>query len=146
MFDLPAGLDAAVRTLEVAGVADRCGVAPGDFFVSVPEGADAYVMKQVLHDWDDERATAIPRNLRKATSPDARQLILERVLPEVVTEAAAQTLPVDILMLVITGGREHTEQEFRSLLGTAGSELTRLTEPLPPFDYRVIEATPAPLS
>jgi hypothetical protein len=88
--------------------ADRRRVEAGDFFSSVPEGADAYVLKQVLHDWADEPVTAILRSCRAAMRPDARLLILERVLPERATAADLQLLSV--------------------------------SEALPPFDYRVIEA------
>jgi O-methyltransferase domain/Dimerisation domain len=140
LCDLPAGLEAAAGTLAAAGVADRCRVAPCDFFESVPDGADAYVMKQVLHDWDDGRAAAILRNTRAAMAPDARLLIVERTLPGLVGEADAQTLLIDILMLLNTGGRERTEQEFRCLLDATGFAEVTFGDAIPPFDYRVIEA------
>jgi O-methyltransferase domain/Dimerisation domain len=142
IVDLPAGLAEARATLDAAGVANRCRLLPGDFFESVPEGADAYLLKQVLHDWDDERAGLILSTLRRAMSPDSRLLVAERVLSEEVDPADAPTLLVDMLMLVVTGGRERTEAEFEALFGGAGFELTRLTDALPPFDYRVIEGTP----
>jgi orsellinic acid C2-O-methyltransferase len=142
LFDLPSGLAGAATTLAVAGVADRCRVVPGDFFVSVPEGADAYVMKFILHDWDDDRAVAILRNCRRAMAPGGRLLILERVLPEVVTTEVAETLLVDLTMLITNGGTERTEEQFRGLLTAAGFTLTAITDPLP-LDYRVIEAAPA---
>ncbi|MGH9210195.1 MAG: methyltransferase [Acidimicrobiales bacterium] len=143
VFDLPSGVTSAPATLEAAGVADRGRVVTGDFFAAVPTGADAYLAKQVLHDWDDERATAILRNLRAAVAPGGRVLILERMLPEVVTPRDAPTLLVDVLMMVVTGGRERTEQDFQRLFDAAAFELASIGEPLPPFDYRVIEATPA---
>jgi hypothetical protein len=145
LFDLPAGLAGAAGTLTAAGVADRCQVVPGDFFASVPGGADAYAMKQILHNWDDERAIAVLRNCREAMAPTARLVVLERVLPELVSvdDRQSEALLLDIQMLVVAGGRERTEQEFRSLLGAAGFTLTALTEPLPPHGYRVIEGTPA---
>jgi hypothetical protein len=145
VFDVPTGLAAAATTLAAAGVAPRCRVVSGDF-VSVPPGADAYLLKQVLHDWDDKRATAILRNVRVAVPPDGRVLVLERTLPERVIagdDAEARSLLLDLHMLVATGGQERTEREFHRLLDAAGFELTRLTEPTPRFDYRVIEATPA---
>jgi O-methyltransferase domain/Dimerisation domain len=140
LFDLPSGLGAAAETLRAAGVAERCRLAAGDFFVAVPEGADAYLLKQILHDWDDEEAVAILRTMRQAMAPGASLLIVERLLPEVASAADAQALLVDVLMLVVTGGRERTEQEFRDLLDAAGFEVYGLSERLPPFDYRVIEA------
>jgi orsellinic acid C2-O-methyltransferase len=142
LFDLPAGLEGAAATLRAAGVADRCRVVPGDFFVSVPEGADAYLMKSVLHDWDDDRAVAILRNCRKAMAPGARLLIVERVLPEVVTAQDAETVLVDLTMLVANGGKERTERQFRDLLTRAAFTLTAITDPHP-LGFRVIEAVPA---
>jgi orsellinic acid C2-O-methyltransferase len=143
LFDLPAGLAGAPDTLAAAGVADRCRVVPGDFFVAVPEGADAYVLKQVLHNWDDERAVAIMRNCRTAMAPDARLVILERVLPELASAGSPQSLLLDLQMLVVTEGRERTEWEFRDLLAAAGFTQTARSGPLQPHDLRVIEATPA---
>jgi hypothetical protein len=140
LCDLPAGLASAADTLTAAGVADRCHVAPGDFFVSVPDGAEAYVLKQVLHDWDDERAGVILRNCRAAMAPHARVLIVERTLPELVSADDAQTLVIDILMLVTPGGRERTERQFGELLDAAGLVLVACTEPIAPFGYRVMEA------
>lgn len=88
--------------------------------MSVTRGADAYLMKFILHDWDDERAVAILRNCREAMTPGGRVLIVERVLPEHVTAAEVPDLLSDILMLVATGGKERTEKEYRDLLDAAG--------------------------
>ncbi|MFA1544471.1 methyltransferase [Actinomadura monticuli] len=141
LFDLPAGLAAAPGTLEDA--AGRAEIVAGDFFESVPGGADAYVLKSVLHDWDDEKAAAILRNVRAAMGPDARLLILEQVMPETVAPDTAGIVRNDLNMLVATGGRERTEAEFRALLDAAGFAGVSLTGPLPPSAYRVIEAEPA---
>jgi hypothetical protein len=91
------------------------------------------------------RAVAVLRNCRRAMAPDARLVVLERVLPDLVgvDDRQLEALLLDVQMLVVTGGRERTEQEFRSLLDAAGVTLTALTEPLPPHGYRVIEGTPA---
>jgi O-methyltransferase domain len=97
----------------------------------------------VLHDWDDEEAIAILRNVRRAIPAGGRVLIAERVLPELAGAEHARSLIVDVLMMVVTGGRERTESEFRELLDAAGFELSRLGEPIPPFDYHVIEGRPA---
>jgi hypothetical protein len=131
VFDLPEALpsEAAWR------------VVPGDFFAAVPEGADAYVLKQVLHDWDDERALTILRNCRAAMGPGARVLILDRILEEPVTAGDPYVSLLDMLMLVVTGGRERTEREFRELVAAAGLMLVDIGEPIPPFHYRLIEAT-----
>jgi hypothetical protein len=92
----------------------------------------------------DARAAAILRNVRGATGQAARVLVVERMLPELVGEADVPTLLVDVLMLTVTGGRERTEREFSDLFAAAGFELATVTDRIPPFDYRVLEATPAP--
>jgi hypothetical protein len=147
VFDVPAGLAAATTTLDASGVGVgvRCRLVAGDFFVSVPAGADAYLLKQILHDWDDERAAAILGNIRTAMPPHGRVLVFERTLPERVTAGHddAQSLLLDILMLVVTGGRERTEADFRRLFDATGFEAIRVGEPIPPFGYRVLEAAPA---
>jgi O-methyltransferase domain len=139
VFDMPAGLAQAGATLEAAGVAERCRLLSGDFFESVPAGADAYLLKQVLHDWDDEHARAILSAVRRSMPRHSRLLLAERMLPEEVDAAAVPTLLVDVLMMVVTGGRERTEAEFAALLAEAGLELSSISDPLPPFDYRIIE-------
>jgi hypothetical protein len=133
-FDVPEALGAASGRLRTEA---------GDFFSSVPEGADAYVLKQVLHDWSDAPATAILRNCRAAMRPGARLLIAERMLPERVGTEDREPLLVDLLMLVATGGRERTEREFRELLAAAGLELLTVSDVMPPFGYRVLEAAVA---
>jgi len=143
VFDLPAGLASAAATLAEAGVADRCRLVPGDFFENLPGGADAYVLKQVLHDWDDERAAAILRNVRAAMPDGARVLVVDRMLPERVGPGDVPTLLVDVLMLVVTGGRERTEAEFGDLLARAGLKLDRVGERIAPFGYHVLEAVAA---
>jgi O-methyltransferase domain/Dimerisation domain len=142
LFDTPAGLEAAPATLAAAGLSDRCRLVPGDFFASVPEGADAYVLKQILHDWSDEQAIAILRNCRRAMASAARVVILERMLPERAVPEAARAFMVDMTMLLTTSGKERTEREFRDLLSAAGFTLTAVTEPLA-AGYRVIEGVPA---
>ncbi|URN01338.1 acetylserotonin O-methyltransferase [Actinomadura madurae] len=141
LFDLPAGLAAAPGTL--ADVAGRAEIVPGDFFASVPGGADAYVLKSVIHDWHDEKAAAILRNCRAAMRPDARVILLEQVMPEIVAPESAGIVRNDLNMLVATGGRERTEAEYRDLLDGAGFTVVALTGPLPPAAYHVIEAVPA---
>ncbi|WP_147339733.1 methyltransferase [Actinomadura spongiicola] len=141
LFDQPGGLAAAPDTL--ADVADRVKIVAGDFFASVPPDADAYVIKSVIHDWADEKATAILRNCRAAMRPDARLLLLEQVMPEIVTPEARGIVNNDLNMLVATGGRERTETEFRDLLERAGFTDISLTGPLPPAEYHIIEARPA---
>ncbi|GAA4237669.1 methyltransferase [Actinomadura meridiana] len=141
VFDQPAGLGGASRTL--ADVADRAEAVAGDFFESVPGGADAYVLKSVIHDWDDERATVILSRCRAAMRPDARILLLEQTMPDIVTPETRGVVNNDLNMLVATGGRERTETEFRTLLEGAGFTGVTLSDPIPPGAYRIIEAGPA---
>jgi hypothetical protein len=120
----------------------RCRVEPGDFFVAVPRDADAYLLKQVIHDWPDEDAVAILRTIRAAMSPDARLLIMERLLTEVASPDNCPALLLDMHMLVVTGGRERTLAEITALLRQADLTLASCSDPLPPFGYHVIEASP----
>jgi O-methyltransferase domain/Dimerisation domain len=143
VFDLPSGLDEAAANVDARGVLDRCRLYPGDFFEAIPHDADAYLLKQILHDWDDDAAVRILSNCRAAMSPGARLLILERMLPEVVGPEDMPTLLIDMHMLVVTGGRERTEEEFRGLLAKAGLTMTTVSKALPPYDYHVIEAAPS---
>jgi SAM-dependent methyltransferase len=99
----------------------------GDFFESVPTG-DAYVLSGIIHDWDDERATAILRTIRAAAPPGARVLITETVVPPGNQREGAKWL--DLLMLVLAGGRERTELEWRALLERAGLEPVRVEDGL----------------
>jgi hypothetical protein len=142
LFDLPSGLTASTATLDRLGVADRCRIEPGDFFAEVPRGADAYLLKQILHDWPDEEVGKILRRCREAMGPASRLLVLERVLPEVADPQHAPSLLLDVHMLVVTGGRERTLSEFRALLEAAGFTLDAIAGPLPPFGYHLLEATP----
>lgn len=140
-FDLPAGVEMAAKTLDAAGVADRCDVLTGDFFTSVPEGADAYLLKSVIHDWDDERAVEILRSCRRAMPAAGTLLVVEPVLPpRVDSPEVTGTVLSDINMLVNTGGRERTEDEFRALYSAAGFELTAVLGE--GTNYRVMGGSP----
>jgi SAM-dependent methyltransferase len=118
LFDLPHVLAGAAPVLDEAGVTDRVRTHGGDFFVEMPAGADAYVLSQVLHDWDDDQAASILATCRRAMPPDGRLLILEHVLPE--TTEPDPALLLDLHMLVLLGGRERTETAWRSLLARGG--------------------------
>ncbi|MEU3405037.1 methyltransferase [Streptomyces sp. NPDC006670] len=144
LVDTASGVSGAPAVLEAAGVADRCEVAPGDFFDSVPAGGDLYVVKSVLHDWDDESCVRILRNCREAMEDTARILVVEVVAPPVVDTATDPFLAVsDLNLLVLTRGRERTEEEFTRLLEAAGLRLTRIGDPVGFNGYRMIEAAPA---
>lgn len=139
LFDQPLVIAGAGAVLQAAGVAERCDVVGGDFFAAVPEGGDTYVLKSVLHDWEDEPATAILRACRRAIAPDGRLLLVERVL-EPPNEGAPAKLS-DLNMLVAPGGRERTEEEYAALLAGAGF---RLTAVLPAGGVvQLIEGVPA---
>ncbi len=119
----------------------RIELVAGDFFESVPS-AQAYFLKFVLHDWDDVRATRILRLCREALPSEGRVFIIEVVVPDDTSSSMAKTH--DVNMLVLTGGRERTLDEYRSLLSAARLELVRvaLTQP----GVSVLEATPAALT
>jgi SAM-dependent methyltransferase len=125
LFDQPHVVARAQQVLEAAGVMDRCEVVGGDFFVVVPEGDDAYLLRAVLHDWADEEATAILRTCRRAMGPDARLLVLEWVLAGPNEGRAAKFS--DLNMLVSPGGQERTREEYAALFAAAGFRLTEIT-------------------
>jgi SAM-dependent methyltransferase len=140
LFDLPHVLDQPKELLEEAGVADRCSVVDGDFFQSVPSGGDAYVLKSIIHDWDDERARRVLSNCRKAMPPHGRVLVVDRVIPERLEPSFVNqrgTL-MDLNMLVLTGGRERTKAEFKELFESSGLMLRRFFPT--PTGLHVIEA------
>jgi hypothetical protein len=110
----------------------------GDFFEAVAPGGDAYLLKSVLHDWEDERAKTILSNCRDAMTADATLLIVELVLPAEATPAARAAVMSDISMMVNPGGRERTEAEFRSLLAESGFEFTATLQL--PGGYCIIES------
>lgn len=124
LFDRPHVLIGSEAVLANAGVADRVLLQGGDFFVGVPNGADVYVLSQILHDWDDDRAMVILRCCHEAMPASGRLLILEQVLPEALEPDPAVLL--DLHMLVLLGGRERTEKDWRELLGRSGFTLNDL--------------------
>jgi hypothetical protein len=139
LFDLPHVAAMARQTFEAAGLSARCRAEGGDFFSEVPEGGDIYLLRKVIHDWDDDRARAILRTCRSAMSEGSRLLLLEMVVPAGNTAAYAKLL--DLLMLVYAGGRERTEAEYRDLLTSAGFSVSRI---LPTASaVSIIEAVPA---
>jgi SAM-dependent methyltransferase len=125
LFDQPHVVAGAQSQLETAGVAARCEPVGGSFFDRIPEGADALILKQVIHDWDDEQSLAILRNCHKALKEQGRLLLIEWLLPARV-ERDADAILSDLHMLALTGGRERSEGEYRALLAEAGFRLTRV--------------------
>ncbi|MEV0173770.1 methyltransferase [Streptomyces sp. NPDC050803] len=143
LFDTPTGVKEAAEVLAAADVTDRCTITPGDFFTAVPSGGDAYVLKSIIHDWDDDSSRAVLSNCRRAMPRHAKLLLVEPVLPgDDGGPAALSTVLSDLNMLVMAGGRERTEAEFAALLDSAGLELTRVGEPLAPTHFQVLEAVP----
>ena len=142
VFDLPRATERARVEIERAGLGSRCDVVSGSFFEAVPPGADAYLIKHVIHDWDDERATAILRRCRAAMSDDATLLLVEGVYPERVDRSLGSrgAAANDVNMLVCTGGRQRSEREFRELYAGAGFSLVRLVPT--PANVCVIEGRP----
>jgi hypothetical protein len=124
LFDLPEVIKRARGALQGSGLEDRCEAVPGNFHVSVPSGGDAYLLRHILHDWDDERAVRILRNCERAMPTGGRLLVVESVLPLGNEPSFGKLL--DLTMLVIPGGLERTEEEFRALLETAGFRLTKI--------------------
>lgn len=125
LFDLPHVTAGAPALLQSRGVAGRCQIVSGDFFASVPEGGDAYIMKHIIHDWDDERATQILRNCHRAMRSGGKLLIVDAVIPP--GNAAHFGKLLDLEMLVLTPrGRERTQVEFQDLLKRSGFRLRRV--------------------
>jgi hypothetical protein len=139
LFDQPHVVARARPHLDAAGVSDRCALVGGDFFETAPEGADAYLLGHILHDWEDARAGLILDTLRRAVPGGARLLVLEHVLPEGAGASFGKLL--DLHMLVLLGGRERTEAEYRRLFADHGFRLTRVVPTA--GESAVIEAVPA---
>jgi O-methyltransferase domain len=140
LFDLPHAFEGGRKTIAQAGLADRCEVVSGDFFVSVPAGADAYVLSRVIHDWDDEKAIAVLKVVRQAIVPGGRLILLEAMLrPD---QPTVYPVLSDLNMLIRTGGCERTEAEYLALYRSAGFELTRTVATISPTGTTVIEGRP----
>lgn len=127
LFDLADVASHADAVLAAHGVAERCRIVAGDFFSVVPDGGDVYLLSSILHDWDDDQAVKLLRNVGVAMrnlGTGARLLIVEHVLP-----GGNEPHPgkfIDLEMMLITGGKERTLPEYRSLLSRAGFEYLRL--------------------
>ena len=140
LFDLPQGTGEAQSQLRTKGVADRCQVVRGSFFDSVPEGGDVYILSRILHDWPDDRVVTILANCRKAIKDDGTLLIRDNVL----TDGDGLGSQLDITMMIMTGGQERTESEWKNLLHSTGFALTRVHKKEGQLD--LIEAKPNKMS
>jgi O-methyltransferase domain len=143
VFDLPRGGAEASRRLADAAVAARCEVIAGDFFRSVPEGADAYILKNVIHDWNDDESVAILKNCRSAMHQASRLLLVERVMPDKMEAMPShqRMAMLDMNMLAMPGGRERTLQEYRTLLTRADLSVVDVI-PLSGLDISLIVGEP----
>ena len=139
LFDQQHVVGGADAVLSEAGVADRCEAVGGSFFSSVPQGGDAYVLKWIIHDWEDEECIAILRACREAMTPEAVVLVIERDLGPLNENAAAKIS--DLNMLVMPGGRERTREEYEQLFARA--DLRRVSTALAASGHAVMEAVPA---
>jgi hypothetical protein len=135
LLDAPQVIEGAKGLIEGGGLAGRVEAVAGDFFESVPAGGDAYIMKHIIHDWDDERAATILGNCREAMAEGGRLLVVEMVIPE--GDAPSPGKFLDLEMLLFMRSFERTEAEYRELFGSAGFELTRVVPT--PSPYGVIE-------
>ena len=131
LFDSPQVIEGAASRMAASGIGDRCELVGGDFFQAVPEGADAIIMKWIIHDWNDEQSIAIMKNCHRGLPPNGKLILVEAVVPPGDEMHFAKF--IDLNMLVMTGGRERTEEEFRQLYEAAGFRLTRIVPTESPF-------------
>jgi len=141
LYDLPHASEGGRKGIGEVGLIDRCEVVSGDFFQSVPEGGDAYILSRVIHDWDDDEAVAILKVVRKAMQPRSRLLLFETLVRA--DNRPAYPLLSDLNMLVLTGGKERSEEEYRAIYRAAGFTLSRVVDTPSPTGMTIIEGKPA---
>ncbi|OBG80678.1 hydroxyneurosporene methyltransferase [Mycobacterium sp. NS-7484] len=137
LYDLPQVVEGAPELLDRYGVTDRVRIVAGSFFDSVPDGADAYLMKNIIHDWPDALALTLLRNVRAAAAPGTTLLLVEGVIPDHDREYLGKW--TDMEMLIGIAARERNEDEYRKLYQQAGFRLTRVVPTASPFS--VVEGT-----
>lgn len=135
VLDLAHVIEQGRQHLRDQGLGARCELVPGDFFKSVPEGGDAYILKWVIHDWDDARSIAILKNCHRAMSLSGKLFVVEAVIPPGNEPFFHKFM--DLNMLVMTGGRERSEAEYRALFEAAGFRLNRVISS--PTEISVLE-------
>jgi hypothetical protein len=142
LFDLPHTVAGAAASgfISAPAVRDRCSAVGGDFFRGVPAGADAYLMKYILHDFADDDCVTILSNCRAAMAPQGRILVVDRVIPK--GNALHPGKIMDVCMLVMTGGRERTREEFAGVFRRAGLRLARI-HPVDRAAVNIVEAVAA---
>jgi hypothetical protein len=132
LFDQPYVVEGATDRFEKEGLANRCQLVGGNFFESVPKGCDAYLMKHIIHDWDDELSAKLLQNCRDAMEVGATILLVEMVVEETDEPSFAKIL--DIEMLLMPGGKERTAKEYSELFEKCGFKLLN------------VHATPSPMN
>lgn len=124
LFDLPPAVADAKERIETEGLTERCELRGGDFFESVPQGGDVYILKSIIHDWDDKRALAILKNIHQAMKTDGKLLLVETVIPPGNEPSPAKL--GDLHMMVMTGGCERSRAEYDALFDAAGFKLVNV--------------------
>lgn len=140
LYDLPEVVVGASAHNTFAGMAERVSVESGSFFERVPAGCDGYILKHIIHDWDDQRSRRILSLIREQLPAHGRVLLCELVVPESPAPAPAKFLDIEMLALT-PGGKERTEREFAELFASAGLRLARVIHTNSPFC--IIEGVPA---
>lgn len=124
LFDAPSVVEGARKRIEAAGLSNRCQVMGGDFFQEIPSGGDAYVFKWIIHDWDDEQCLVILKNCHRAMKQQGKLFLVEAVIPDDNEPSFGKML--DLNMLVMTGGKERTAQEFADLFSATDFQLNQI--------------------
>lgn len=142
LFDLPEVIKDARTVIESRGISNRCRLEEGSFFETIPSGGDAYIMRSILHDWDDEQAMLILNNCRKAIHKTSKLLILDYIVPS--GNSPSPSKLSDIAMMALLGGAERTELEFKKILNATGFKIKRILSISDSFmqDMSIIEAIP----
>ncbi len=138
LFDQPQVVEGALSIIASEGLTLRCEVAGGDFFQAVPPGGDAYILKSVIHDWDDEHSIMILKNCRRAMTKEARLLLVETVVPA--TSEPHYAKYNDLEALVLLGSQERTLEEYATLFKQARFELVGVVPTEGPLS--IVEALP----
>ncbi len=136
LFDQAPAIESGKALLKEAGVLERCETVAGNFLRGIPDGGDAYILKDVLHDWDEAKAVEILENCRRAMQEYQTLLVIERLIPS--ERPTPEAVMTDLTMMVMNGGRERTREEFQALLGKTSFELAKV---LPTRSlYQIVEA------
>lgn len=141
LFDLPDAAAGGEQRLIADGLSQRVEIVAGDFFTDVTAGGDIYLLSQILHDWNDDQCLVILKNIRRAIVPVGRLLIIEMLMPEPVT-GPDPAIDLDLLMMVLTGGRERTAAEYERLLVDSGFSLKQVYQQIAPGGISLLDARP----